>query len=125
MIKLLHISFQTIYASLLIPGFEFASKTDNPDPRLSEHLNLSEFITAFGKYKRIMAEAFPQRRSELDCYEGILVDLHNTHGKVFYDYHRLFSAKCAGTLRLTGVKIDWSLLDVKVYNRHWNEILRM
>lgn len=63
-----------------------------------------------------MASGFAQRRIELDLYEGVLVDLHNTHGKVFYDYHRLFSAKCAEALR-QGVKIDWSLLDVKIYNR--------
>jgi hypothetical protein len=36
------------------------------DPRLYKSLTISEFITAFGKYKRIMCVKFPERRVELD-----------------------------------------------------------
>ena len=101
---------------LLITGFEInkADKEKGVDKRLQEKLNISEFLTAFGKYKRIMGDAYPDRKKELDLYEGIIIGIHNSHGDAFYDYHKLFSAKCAEALK-NGIKVDWSLMDMRVY----------
>jgi len=59
-----------------------------------------------------MGTTFPQEKFQLDLYEAILVELHITH-----DCHRLFSAKCAASLGMTGVKINWSLMSIANYNR--------
>lgn len=85
------------------------------DKRLSAPLSISEFLTAFGKYKRIMCTAYPQWNRELDLYIGNIIQIYNTHGQVFYDYHKLFSAKCAEALRLHATKVDWSFLDTHVF----------
>lgn len=108
---------------LLIPGYEFDKKDKGQstcsnfsvDKRLSVNLTLAEFLTAFGKFKRIMGDVYPQRRKELDLYEGVIININNTHGDVFYDYHKLFSAKCAEALR-QGTKVDWSLLDMRLFS---------
>ncbi|VDH89876.1 Hypothetical predicted protein [Mytilus galloprovincialis] len=84
---------------------------NKPDPRLNRHLSIQEFIQAFGKFKRIMCNAYPERREELDAYEADIINIHNFHGLKFYDYHKIFSAKAAALLREKRVKVDWSLRD--------------
>ena len=61
-------------ASLLIPNFEAPQATNvttggfqvslesKPDPRLSRHLSIQQFITAFGKYRRITCTVYPEMR---------------------------------------------------------------
>ena len=62
-----------------------------PDPRLNKTLSLSEFIQAFGTYKSVMSEAYPERRIELDLYERDTVDMANRYpGTGFYEYHKQF-----------------------------------
>jgi hypothetical protein len=95
-------------AALLIPYFE---STDKEDTRLKRALTIQEFITAFGKYKRVMCEAYPERREELDAYEAIVVGLSSTYGPCFYEYHKLFSYQCAVALEIKGTKVDWSIRD--------------
>ena len=101
--------------SLLIPYYSGPSCVgeklgDKPDPRLNKQLNLSEFILAFGVYKNIMCEAFPQRRSELDLYERDVVDMGSRYaGSGFFDYHKQFSAKAAAHLKFHNLKVDWSV----------------
>lgn len=87
-----------------------------PDPRLSRQLTISEFITAFGKYKRIMCSRFPARRPELDIYEAIIIEFHNLFGEKFYDYYRIFSARSAEALRMHTIKVDWSVRDKTLIN---------
>ncbi|CAC5395185.1 unnamed protein product [Mytilus coruscus] len=67
--------------ALLIPNFEspvnhsiiadgvHVNLANKADPRLNRHLSIQEFIQAFGKFKRIMCGAYPDRRVELDAYE--------------------------------------------------------
>lgn len=65
-------------AELLIPKFE-SDKPNNitinlikqEDQRLHRRLSIAEFITAFGKYKRVMCQRYPERRVQLDRYEAI------------------------------------------------------
>jgi hypothetical protein len=81
------------------------------DPRLYKSLTISEFITAFGKYKRILCVKFPERRVELDRYEGNIVEISNVYGQKFYDYHTQFSARAAAALHDLNIKVDWSIKD--------------
>lgn len=106
-------------ASLLIPNFEIVQSkseiSDNtkihPDPHLSRQLSINEFMTAFGKYKRTMAKAYPERREELDRYEASIIEIANVFPKCFYEYHKLFSAKAAMALEEFQIKVDWSIVD--------------
>lgn len=81
------------------------------DHRLHRDISLTEFITAFGKFKRVMCERFPDRREELDLYEAHIVEISNTYGQCFYNYHKLFSAKAANALYASGQLVDWSSKD--------------
>ena len=88
-----------------------------PDPRLNKCLNISEFIQAFGTYKNIMCEAFPNRRHELDLYEREIVNMASRYpGAGFYDYHKQFSAKAASYLKNHNWKVDWSKRDSQLYS---------
>lgn len=99
--------------SLLLPNYENPSKQKNKDndERLKRNLSLHEFITAFGRYKRIMCSAFPQRAEELDAYLQHIIETANVWPAKFYEYHKMFSAKCAIMLQEHNIKIDWSLGD--------------
>ena len=115
-------------ASLLIPNYECPQTntilangiefnvSGRPDPRLNRKLSLQEFIKAFGKYKRVMITAFPDRRSELDAYQDDIIDICNFYGDKFYDYHKLFSAKAATLLREKHIKVDWGKRDRDILN---------
>ncbi|CAC5393080.1 unnamed protein product [Mytilus coruscus] len=102
-------------AALLIPKHEAdknivqqgsitVNLSNHEDTRLLKSLTISEFITAFGKYKRVMCSKFPNRRIELDRYE--IIDISK-----FYDYHCQFSARAAAALRDCNIKVDWSIKD--------------
>jgi hypothetical protein len=82
-----------------------------PDPRLNRSLSISEFLKAFGKYKRVMTSVYPDRRAELDAYKDDIIDIYNFFGSKFYDYHKLFSSKAVVLLREKRVKVDWSKRD--------------
>ena len=84
-------------ATLLIPdmdakvpenmgALEFL-KRQQKDHRLDRSLSITQFYRAFGIYKRIMCEAYPQRCSELDLYEADIGDIFDHFGEVFYQYH--------------------------------------
>lgn len=111
-------------ASLLIPKFDNEKNThesghqtiniklnDQEDVRLHKSLTISEFITAFGKYKRVMCVKFPERRVELDRYEANIVDVSNVYGSKFFEYHCQFSARAAAALRDHNIKVDWAIKD--------------
>lgn len=107
-------------AELLIPKYESQPQKSNitinliknEDPRLHKQLSIAEFITAFGRYKRVMCQRLPERCVELDRYEANVVDIHNVYGSKFYDYHCQFAARAAIALRDNNIKIDWSVRDL-------------
>ena len=86
-------------ASLLIPEFEALNVTTNEisgveflrqghkDHRLDRVLTITQFFKAFGIYKRIMCEVYPQRRLELDLYEADIGNIFEHYGEIFYQYH--------------------------------------
>ena len=106
-------------ASLLLPEFDTPYFTSNDlsglellrqsrrDHRLDRPLSISQFLKAFGIYKRIMCEAFPQHRLELDLYEADIGNIFQYYGDIFYQYHVQFSKKAAAYLE-KGIKVDWS-----------------
>lgn len=99
-------------ATLLIPYHKTNNKDkDKDDIRLKRPLSITEFITAFGKYKRVMCQSFPERREELDKYEAIIIEIYNLYGDKFYEYHKLFYLKSANALSLHKLKVDWSVMD--------------
>ena len=114
-------------AVLLIPHYEgvmtneersdlYSCSTKNPDHRLNKILDLSSFMKAFGIYKSVMTEVYPQRQKELDLYERNIIDMGTRYpGSGFYEYHRQFSAKAAAYLEQHNIKIDWSIRDNILY----------
>lgn len=106
-------------ACLLLPEFDTPNFTTNDisglellrqsrrDHRLDRALTITQFYKAFGIYKRIMCEAYPQRRLELDHYEADVGNIYDHFGDIFYQYHVQFSKKAAAYLE-RGVKVDWS-----------------
>lgn len=110
-------------ASLLIPNYDCPQNhtvvTDNiefnlmskPDPRMNRQLTIQEFIKAFGKYKRVMCNTYPERQQELDAYQDDIIEISNFYHTKFYDYHKMFSAKAAAILREKHIKVDWSKRD--------------
>lgn len=58
-----------------------------------------------------MCEAFPHRREELDKYGDMIINIHDTYGSCFYEYHKLFLIKNANALWLFGIKIYWYIQD--------------
>ena len=83
-------------------------KLKENDERLIRNLTLDEFILAFGRYKRIMCSAFPNRSQELDTYMAHVIETANIWPDRFFEYHKMFSAKCAVMLLQHNVKLDWS-----------------
>ncbi|XP_061171068.1 macrophage mannose receptor 1-like [Saccostrea echinata] len=102
--------------TLLIPNYEtlVKKKTQEKDERLQRVLSSDEFIMAFGNYKRIMCSAFSSRAEELDLYLAHVIETANIWPHKFYEYHKMFSAKCATMLIQYNVKIDWSKGDIEL-----------
>ena len=97
---------------LLIPEFEqHKDKKDRyRDARLNRSLSIDEFIVAFEKYKRIHCTSHPWRKAELDQYESNIIELSRVYGRKFYEYHKIFSQKCAVALE-QGKKVNWAEKD--------------
>ena len=61
---------------------------------------------------------FPMRRRELNEYLNIIAGLAVTYGGThFYNYHRLFSAKCAARVNLWNQCPYWGAIDMELHNR--------
>ena len=96
---------------LLIPEFEQPKGKDRyRDARLNRSLNIEEFIAAFEKYKRIHCAIHPWRKPELDQYESNIIEISRVYGQKFYEYHKIFSQKCAVALE-QGKKVNWAEKD--------------
>jgi hypothetical protein len=105
--------------TLLIAGYEQGEvksielgqdvvRIKNNDHRLSKILTISEFMTAFGIYTRVMCDTFPLRLNELLAYQRHILEMHNTFpGSAFYAYHKHFSAAAAQAVQ-RGDNVDWS-----------------
>ena len=80
---------------LLLRSYETPSKQKNKDndDRLKRNLTLDEFITAFGRYIKIMCSAFPNRAEELDAYLAHIVETARVWPQKFYEYHEKCSSK--------------------------------
>lgn len=95
-------------ASLLIPEYELIKESKaKKDPRLEKNLTIEEFIIAFHKYKRIHCRRYPWRKPELDQYEANMVEISRMYGQKFYEYHKIFSQRCAAALAV-GIKVSWA-----------------
>jgi len=99
---------------LLIPNYEtpVKRKDQDKDERLWRNLSLDEFIVAFGRYKRIMCSAFSSRAEELELYLTHIIETAQIWPSKFFEYHKMFSAKCAIMLLQHNIKIDWSRGDI-------------
>ena len=101
-------------AYLLMPEFDIpnqrfqwirATPPKRQSHRLDKSLSITQFYQAFGIDKRIMCEAFPQRRLELDLYEADIGNIYQHYGDIFYQYHVHFSEKAAAYME-KGFKVD-------------------
>jgi hypothetical protein len=104
--------------ALLIPAYETAKKDqEKSDKRLNRNLTISEFVTAFCRFKRIMCTTYPWRQEELDQYLAHIIEVHNVWPTKFFEYHKLFAAKCAIALKQNQVLINWSKGDEDILKR--------
>ena len=88
--------------------FTLKAKRDN---RLTRDSTITEFITAFNIYKRVMCAEYPQRREELDKYQSFIIEISTKFpGSCFYQYHLQFAAKAAEYFELN-YRMDWSSPD--------------
>ena len=88
------------------------------DPRLLKSLTLAEFTVAFGVFRDVLCERFPERRVELDTYLAIVSDLAMSYGgTLFYEYHKSFSSKAALYLQRFNTRLDWSVFDLELFGR--------
>jgi hypothetical protein len=53
----------------------------------------------------------------LDTYLAHIIEVHNVWPSKFYEYHKLFSAKCAIALKQNHVLINWSKGDEELLKR--------
>ena len=109
-------------AFLLTPDCEPPNLTTNETSRLEllrqgrtayhldRSLSITKFFKAFGLYKHIMSQAYPQHRLELDFYEADIGSIYEQYGDIFYKCHYQFTKKAAAYLE-KGIKIDWSKRD--------------
>lgn len=90
------------------------------DSRLQRNLSFPEFVNAFGIFRDILCQTFPDRREELDIYLAMMADFYQRYGgTLFYEYHRSFSAKSASFITLFNVRLDWSVTDTELLVRHF------
>ena len=86
------------------------------DPMANRLLSIAEFVKAFGIYKKIISDTFPERQQELDSYERDIIEMSVMFsGAHFYDYHRRFSAKAAAVLAQMNIVADWSQRDNNIF----------
>ena len=81
---------------------------------------MAEFNVAFGVYRDIICEVYPERRFELDTYLAILSDLAISYGgNLFYEYHKSFSAKAALYIQKFNQRLDWATVDLALISRNF------
>ncbi|XP_034086278.1 uncharacterized protein LOC117555511 [Gymnodraco acuticeps] len=96
-------------------GGSFTAVFRSTDPRLLKDLHIGQFLVAFGIFRDVLCTVYPERRTELDAYLGIIGDLQLKYGKsIFYYYHKSFSSKAARHLAHCNIRLDWSVLDTEL-----------
>ncbi|TKS86208.1 Titin [Collichthys lucidus] len=84
----------------------------------SKELTAPEFTLAFSLYRDVICSAFPDRRSELDDYLSLTIDLAlRFGGNGFYSYHTLFASQAAERLHQFNQGTYWGTLDIELYCR--------
>ena len=99
-------------AALLVPSYDVDR---DQGMKLASSLTIVQFMRAFGRFKRVICQAYPSRRDELDGYEALIHDIHHLHGEKFYEYHKIFSMRSAMALQVHKMKLDWSQRDSEIY----------
>ncbi|KAK2846247.1 hypothetical protein Q7C36_011101 [Tachysurus vachellii] len=90
------------------------------DLRLSNRLTMPEFNVAFGVFREVICDVYPERRAGLDTYLAIISDLAMTYGgTLFYEYHKSFSAKSAMYIQWLNQRLDWSAVALALISRHF------
>ncbi|KAE8295201.1 hypothetical protein D5F01_LYC06127 [Larimichthys crocea] len=84
----------------------------------SKELTAPEFTLAFSLYRDVIRSAFPDRRSELDDYLSLIIDLAlRFGGNGFYSYHIMFASQAAERLHQFNQGTYWGTLDIELYCR--------
>ena len=103
----------------LVGNDQFPAVIRSSDPRTLRTLDLCDFVLAFGIYRDILCEVFPDRRQELDTYLSLICELKRRYGgTIYYDYHKAFSAKSATFISRFNTRLDWSCLDTELLILH-------
>ena len=84
------------------------------DLRLSKNVTMAEFNVAFGVYRDVICEVYPERRVELGSYLAIISDAMSYGGTLFYKYHKSFSAKAPPYIQKLNQRLDWSVVDLNL-----------
>ncbi|KAK1889550.1 Phosphoribosylformylglycinamidine synthase subunit PurL [Dissostichus eleginoides] len=72
----------------------------NPSPLRSKDLTPAEFALAFSLYRDVICSVYPTRRTELDEYLLIELDMAlRFGGSGFYTYHVHFASQAAGRIK--------------------------
>ncbi|KAL0194682.1 hypothetical protein M9458_008254, partial [Cirrhinus mrigala] len=84
----------------------------------SKDLTPTEFALAFSIYREIICSVYPDRRTELDDYLYIILDMAvRFGGNGFYNYHVFFATQAAGRLQQFNQGTYWGTLDTELYCR--------
>ncbi|KAJ4935602.1 hypothetical protein JOQ06_017133 [Pogonophryne albipinna] len=84
----------------------------NPSPLRSKDLTPAEFALAFSLYRDVICSVYPTRRTELD--EFLLIELDMAlrfRGSGFYTYHVHFASQAAGRIKQFNQGTYWGALD--------------
>ncbi|MGH0131084.1 UNVERIFIED_CONTAM: hypothetical protein FKN15_044996 [Acipenser sinensis] len=82
------------------------------NPHLLKNLTLGEFVLAFSIFRDVLCTAYPHRWEEQDLYLAYVVESSVRYGsKMFFEYHKSFSAKAAAVLATDNVIVNWATPD--------------
>ena len=89
-----------------------------PLPSRSKDLTAAEFAFAFSLYRDVVCSSYPSRRTELDQYLTLILDLAIRFGGTgFYNYHVLFATRAAACVQQNNEATYWGALDQELYCR--------
>ncbi|KAK1900699.1 Zinc finger protein with KRAB and SCAN domains 2 [Dissostichus eleginoides] len=90
----------------------------NPSPLRSRDLTPAEFALAFSFYRKVICSVYPTRRTDLDEYLFIELDMAlRFGGSGFYTYHVHFASQATGRIKLFNQGTYRGALDSELYCR--------